>query len=182
MESYDQLILVDEDDLEIGSGEKWRIHREGRLHRAFSIMIVDSRNSMLIQKRSMVKYHSAGLWSNAVCGHPTLGETIEAAAHRRLDQEMGFDCELRRLYEFKYKATVGNEIIENEYDHVLIGRYNGIPIPDPSEIAECKWIEIAELLANMSNSPEQFTFWFVNYLSSYVKQMDISMLESYGQV
>ena len=182
MESYDQLILVDKDDLEIGSGEKWRIHREGRLHRAFSIIILDSCNNMLIQKRSMTKYHSAGLWSNAVCGHPSSGESLEAAAHRRLIQEMGFDCELQRVFEFSYQAPVGNGMIENEYDHIFAGRYDGIPIPDPSEIAAWKWIGIAELFELLSNYPDRFTYWFMNCLSNYLRRMDISLLESHSGV
>src|SRR2546423_9920022 len=129
----EQLILVDSSDREIGVGEKLETHREGRLHRAFSIFIFDGAGRLLLQKRAPTKYHSGGLWSNTACGHPRPGEETVAAAHRRLREEMGFDCELRAAFGFLYRAELRERLIEHEYDHVFVGEFRGAPAPDVAE-------------------------------------------------
>ena len=171
MASDELVILVDDNDMEIGFGGKADIHREGRLHRAFSVFIFDSQEQMLIQQRTISKYHSAGLWSNTCCGHPRPGEVIADAAHRRLQQEMGFDCELQRLFGFRYRTRVGNGLIEDEYDHVFVGHYDGIPMPDPAEVADWKWIGIANLSEALSDFPNRFTYWFRKVVDELLVQM-----------
>jgi isopentenyl-diphosphate delta-isomerase len=161
----EQLILVNENDEEIGSGEKLQVHREGRLHRAFSIFVFDSRNRILLQKRAATKYHSGGLWSNTCCGHPRPGETTELAAHRRLREEMDFDCELRLCSSFIYKAELDGELTEWEYDHILIGRYDAAPRPNRSEVEDWQWIGVEELRARIEEQPGDFTFWLKIALS-----------------
>ncbi|MGB8508916.1 MAG: isopentenyl-diphosphate Delta-isomerase [Pyrinomonadaceae bacterium] len=155
----EQLILVNERDEEIGSGEKLQVHREGRLHRAFSIFVFDSGNRLLLQKRAATKYHSGGLWSNTCCGHPRPGETTEGAAHRRLREEMNFDCELRLSSSFIYRAELGGDLTEWEYDHILIGRYDAAPRPDTSEVADWQWLDVGELRARIEEQPDEFTYW-----------------------
>ena len=100
------VVLVDENDLEIGTAEKMQVHRDGRLHRAFSVFVFGSDGSMLLQQRAAGKYHSPGLWSNTCCSHPRPGETPLAAAHRRLVEEMGFDCPLEKAFDFIYRAEL----------------------------------------------------------------------------
>src|SRR3989338_8892193 len=81
---YMDIILVDENDKELGRQEKLKVHKEGKLHRAFSVFIFNSKNELLLQKRASVKYHSAGLWTNTCCSHPKPGEKTIDAAGRRL--------------------------------------------------------------------------------------------------
>ncbi len=83
------LILVDERNRKTGEGEKLAVHREGKLHRAFSIFLFDGSGRVLLQRRSIAKYHSGGLWANTCCGHPRAGEQTLPAAHRRLGEELG---------------------------------------------------------------------------------------------
>jgi isopentenyl-diphosphate Delta-isomerase len=155
----ERLILVNERDEEVGSGEKLEVHREGRLHRAFSVFVFDSSGRLLLQKRAATKYHSGGLWSNTCCGHPRPGEPTVGAARRRLREEMNFDCELRPSTSFIYRAEVDNELTEWEYDHVLVGRYDDAPDPDASEVADWRWVGVEELRAEMDERPEEFTSW-----------------------
>lgn len=161
----EQLILVNENDEEIGSGEKLQIHREGKLHRAFSIFVFDSASRLLLQKRATAKYHSGGLWSNTCCGHPRPGETTEAAAHRRLREEMNFDCALRLCSSFIYRAELDNELTEWEYDHILVGRYSGAPHPNESEVEDWQWLSVDELRASIDEKPDDFTYWLKVVLS-----------------
>lgn len=155
----EQLILVDAQDRELGVKEKMEAHVEGALHRAFSVFIFDSEKRLLLQKRARTKYHSGGLWSNTACGHPRPGETTLAAARRRLREEMGFDCELREAFEFLYRAELDGALIEHEYDHVLVGTYEGDPAPDPSEVEGWRWVTMDELRRRLSDEPQSYSYW-----------------------
>jgi len=156
----ERVVLVNEHDEAIGIGDKTRAHLLGVLHRAFSVFVINAAGQLLMQKRALTKYHSRGLWSNTCCGHPRPEETIAEASHRRLREEMGFDSELSEVFDFVYRANLEDGFIENEYDHVLVGSFEGVPQPDPSEVAEWKWLDMATLTVDLTNHPESFTYWF----------------------
>ncbi|RLJ08892.1 MAG: isopentenyl-diphosphate delta-isomerase [Candidatus Aenigmatarchaeota archaeon] len=157
----EKVILVDEKDNEIGTEEKIKAHQNGgKLHRAFSIFIFNSQGQMLIHRRAAIKYHSPGLWTNACCSHPRPGESLKEAVHRRLKEEMGFDCELEESFSFIYKADVGNGLTEWEFDHVFTGRFDGEPEPNPKEVDDWKWMNIDELKKDIEQNPEKYTPWF----------------------
>jgi len=154
------VILVDENDNMVGTAEKMDAHINPRLHRAFSIIIFNSKDEVLIQKRALDKYHTPGLWANTCCSHPRPGEELEAAAHRRLQEEMGFDTALARVFSFIYEAKFENGVTEKEYDHVLFGRWDGTPIKNPAEVADYKWIAKNALTEDIKKNPEIYTPWF----------------------
>ncbi|MBT2375338.1 isopentenyl-diphosphate Delta-isomerase [Pseudomonas fluorescens] len=156
------LVLVDEGGNEIGRGEKLKVHQDGLLHRAFSIFIFDLGGRLLLQQRAFGKYHSGGLWTNTCCGHPRPGESTSAAAHRRLHEEMGFDCELDEVTTLVYREPVPSDdnLVEHEFDHVFVGVFNSSPSPDASEASDWKWAEIEPLLLEMETEPGKFTVWF----------------------
>jgi len=155
----DEVILVDEQDREIGTMEKLEAHRKGLLHRAFSIFVFNSRMKLLLQKRADSKYHSDGLWTNTCCSHPRPGEDVMSAARRRLEEEMGFVCEMEEIFVFQYKAELSNQLVENEIDHVLVGRYDGNPVLNPEEAADYAWISLSELIDSVRDHPEKYTYW-----------------------
>ena len=157
--AVEQLILVDAHDRELGVGEKLQTHREGVLHRAFSVFVFDRRGRLLMQKRAAAKYHSAGLWSNTACGHPRPGEATAEAARRRLREEMGFDCELREAFTFVYRAEVGGQLVEHEYDHVFVGTYDEDPAPDPAEVEDWRWMSADELRQSLRDEPHRYSRW-----------------------
>jgi isopentenyl-diphosphate delta-isomerase len=152
--------LVNKKDEEVGIEEKIKTHREGKLHRAFSIFVFNSKGELLLQKRAGTKYHSAGLWSNTCCSHPLPGEPLEKAVHRRLKEEMGFDCKLKEIFSFIYKAKLGNNIFEHEYDHVFLGKFDGEPKPNPEEVSEWRWVSLEKLKKDVEENPEKYTYWF----------------------
>lgn len=154
------LILVNEQDECIGTAEKLPVHVSGQLHRALSVFIFNSRGEMLLQQRAAGKYHSGGLWSNACCSHPMPGETTLAAAHRRLAEELGFDTELEPLNVLRYRADVGNGLIENEYDHLYIGRYDGPVAPNAEEVQDTRYLSMAAIAEWIKREPQAFTAWF----------------------
>lgn len=129
------VVLVDQEDREVGTMEKMEAHRRAKLHRAFSVFIFDSAGRMLLQQRAYAKYHSGGLWTNTCCSHPFPGESVEAAAARRLQEELGFCVPLTHAFSFVYQAAFDNGLTEYEYDHVFAGYYEGELRPDPAEIA-----------------------------------------------
>lgn len=155
----EQVILVDEADRELGSDDKLAAHRSGRLHRAFSVFVFDLRGNLLLQQRAEGKYHSAGLWSNTCCGHPRPGEATPDAAHRRLGEEMGFDCPLTPAFSFVYRAELAGGLIEHELDHVLTGRHASPPEPDPTEVSEWRRAPVAALLRDLEVNPHRYTAW-----------------------
>ena len=136
----EMVAIVDENDNEIGEEEKIKALREGKLHRAFSIFVFNSKGQMLIQKRAKEKYHSGGLWTNTCCSHPRPGEPIEKAAHRRLKEEMGFDCEIKEIFSFTYRVKFDNNLFENEYDHAFLGKFDGKPMPNSKEVFQ-GWLQ-----------------------------------------
>ncbi|MBN2422809.1 isopentenyl-diphosphate Delta-isomerase [Candidatus Woesearchaeota archaeon] len=166
-----RVILVDEHDNEIGSEEKLAAHKKAELHRAFSVCVFNSKKELLIQQRSESKYHSPGLWSNTCCSHPQPGEEVIEAAHRRLKQEFGFDCGLKELFTFIYKKDFNNGLFEHELDHVLTGKSDGVPEPNPDEIMEWKWINPEELKKDMIKNPDKYTYWFRFLLDNYFDEL-----------
>ena len=154
------VVLVDPNDSVVGVAPKLDAHRDGRLHRAVSVVLFDNHGRLLLQRRAESKYHSAGLWSNTCCGHPRPGETADDAARRRLSDELGIeDCVLTRAGEFTYFAYLEGGLVEHELDHVLIGRWNGSAAPDPSEVAETRWVDRADLLSELETRPAEYTAW-----------------------
>jgi isopentenyl-diphosphate delta-isomerase len=115
---------------------------------------------MLLQQRAAQKYHGGLLWTNACCSHPYPGEEVETAAHRRLEEELGFDTELEKAFHFTYKASVENGLTEHEYDHVFIGIYNGQVFPVKEEVADYCYQELEEIKKGLSEHPGKFTAWF----------------------
>ena len=156
-----KVVLVDKSDNQIGLMPKLEAHQKGILHRAFSIFLFNSKNQILLQKRSLIKYHSAGLWTNTCCSHPRDGEDIIDAGKRRLYEEMGIKTELKKEFEFTYKEVLGNGLTEHEFDHVLIGNFNGNPILNKDEVEDWKWMSLEEIEKDINENKEDYTVWFV---------------------
>ncbi|MGL4632585.1 MAG: isopentenyl-diphosphate Delta-isomerase [Leadbetterella sp.] len=158
--------LVNDKDEIIGHGEKLDVHIKGQLHRAFSILIFDSNRKLLLHQRAWGKYHSPGLWTNTCCGHPNEGESMDAAIHRRLQEEMGFDCELEFKFKFRYKAEFPNGLTEHEIDHVYVGVFEGEFVPNKEEVADTAWVNASEIIQEVSITPEKYTYWFREILEN----------------
>jgi len=156
----EKVVLVDENDRELGTMEKMEAHRSGTLHRAFSVLVFNSQGELLIQQRAETKYHSAGLWTNACCSHPRPEESIQLASARRLREEMGIDANPEFLYKFVYRVDLGEQLVEHELDHVLRATYDGQPQTDPAEVQDWKFVSIQDLLKDVAASPEKYTYWF----------------------
>ena len=156
----EQVILVNEQDEQVGTMEKMQAHHSGRLHRAFSVFIFDRQGRMLLQQRALEKYHSAGLWTNACCSHPRPGEITMDAARRRLKEELGFETAIKPFFKFTYKAEFENGLIEHEFDHVFVGTYEGAITPNPNEVMAHRYLTIDEIEAELKRNPTEFTAWF----------------------
>jgi len=157
----EELILVDDQDREIGARSKGECHQgDGVLHRAFSIFIFNKNDELLLQQRSSDKPLWPGYWSNTCCSHPRQGETMEQAVNRRLSQELGFEASLTFLYKFKYHAQYGAVGSEHEYCWVYYGRYDGPVDANASEIEAWRFISRSALNAELSANPEHYTPWF----------------------
>ena len=156
------LILVDDADREIGHLDRANCHAgTGVLHRAFSLLIFNGNAELLLQQRSPGKSLWPLDWSNSCCSHPRRSESMEAAIHRRLDEELGVACPLHFLFKFQYQAQYDAAGAERELCSVFIGRCNGQLKVNPAEIAAWRWISKAALQAEMAG-PEAagFTPWF----------------------
>ena len=155
-----QVILVNQRDEPIGAMEKSEAHQKGLLHRAFSIFIFNSNGQMLLQLRAMNKYHSGGLWTNACCSHPEPGEETGKAAARRLQEEMGFETPLKKIFDFIYESNVGNGLMEHEFDHVYTGEYNGPVYLNKDEASDSCFKDMHEIEDSLNSRPDEFTIWF----------------------
>jgi isopentenyl-diphosphate delta-isomerase len=156
----DNVILVDTQDNVVGYMEKLEAHRKGVLHRAFSILIFNSKGEVLLQKRSGKKYHSGGLWTNACCSHPLPDESLPDATRKRLQHEMGIDVQPHFAYKFLYKTNLDKDLIEHEYDHVFIAKYDGAPSVNSDEVEDWKFMDVVSLRLDLQQHPEAYTEWF----------------------
>ena len=161
------VIVVDEQDKEMGQVEKLLAHQLGLLHRAFSVFIFrrppeTQQIELLLQQRAANKYHSPLLWTNTCCSHPRAGEDILSAGERRLKEEMGIEAPLNNIGRFQYKAYFPNGLIENEMDYVLIGQvdFDTRIEPNPLEIHDYRWMPPTDIRDTLAAHPEQFTPWF----------------------
>ncbi|MCW3093079.1 MAG: isopentenyl-diphosphate delta-isomerase [Ferruginibacter sp.] len=154
------VILVDEMDQPVGRMEKMEVHQKALLHRAFSIFIFNGKGELLLQKRAANKYHSAGLWTNACCSHPAPGTDTLQAAVKRLQEEMGFSTPLEKAFDFIYKAPFENGLTEYEFDHVLIGTYNGKIVPNPNEVADFCFKPLEDIRNSLQSHADKYTAWF----------------------
>jgi isopentenyl-diphosphate delta-isomerase len=163
----DPVILVDADDVAVGTAGKLDAHQRGLKHRAISALVRNSKGEFLLQRRNPAKYHSGGLWTNACCSHPLPGESAADAARRRLAQEMGITCQLDPLFVFQYRTPVPGGLIENEVVHVFGGLHDGPIKPDPVEVSEWKWISFSDLTADLRARPDAYTVWFRQYIDKH---------------
>lgn len=174
----EMVVLVNEADEMIGLAEKMQAHEQGLLHRAFSVFILRKHNQkfeVLLQQRNANKYHCGALWTNTCCSHPRAGEGIQAGAERRLKEEMGMSTNLTVIDSFTYRAEFSNGLTEHEYDHVLIGYYDGKPIIfNPEEVQDCRWVTLTELQQHLIEQPEIYTPWLqpaLNIVQKYLEQI-----------
>jgi isopentenyl-diphosphate delta-isomerase len=154
------VILVDEQDNQIGLMPKMEAHEKAILHRAFSVFIFNDKNELMLQQRALHKYHSPGLWTNTCCSHQREGENNIAAGTRRLQEEMGFVVPLKETTSFIYKAPFDNGLTEHELDHILVGSYEGQPIINEDEVAAWKWMPLEAVKDDIQEHPEEYTAWF----------------------
>lgn len=172
MTATEHVVLVDQDDIPLGTAEKILAHQQGLCHRAFSVFIFRQQltTEILLQQRAFAKYHSPGLWTNTCCSHPRPNEDILQAGQRRLAEEMGIKTTLKSVGKFHYIAHFANGLIENEVDHVLIGSLVDESFQvNPEEVQNYRWINIPDLHQEIKRSPEQFTPWFMQALTLAIK-------------
>jgi isopentenyl-diphosphate delta-isomerase len=163
----EEVILVNEEDQPIGQMEKMEAHQKGLLHRAFSVLIFNSSEQVLLQKRASSKYHSGGLWTNTCCSHPRPGETVLDAANRRLMEEMGMTADLTERFHFIYKTDLDNDLVEHELDYVLVGQSDDLPKLNSDEAEDFKYIDLETLKEELKSSPENYTVWFKIIMEAY---------------
>lgn len=144
-----RVVLVGDDGAVRGETDKLDAHQPpGSLHLAFSVFLYRSDGRLLLQRRSASKYHFPLYWANACCSHPGPGEPVVASAERRVLEELGLDCALQPAGTFVYRATCpASGLVEHELDHVLVGRTDRDPVPDPAEVAETRWVLPADVAA-----------------------------------
>jgi len=172
----EKLILVDERNHAVGTDGKDLIHRNGLLHRAFSIFLADAQGQIVLQQRNRQKYHSGGLWANTCCGHPRPGERTVSAARRRLHEELGVTATLSFGFFSRYRADLDHGMRENEYVYVFFGRLSGEARPDPAEVAAVQSLPLDEIKRRIGKDPQAFTYWlrhyFDNHLADIARQVD----------
>lgn len=164
----EKVILVDTEDREVGVMEKMQAHREAKLHRAFSVFLMNDKGEVLLQQRAVDKYHCGGMWTNACCSHPRAGEALQDAVDRRLQEEMGIACDTKWVYSFVYKADVGQGLFEHEFDHVFFGKFSVEPKPDESEVSDWKYVAIDDLKRDVVVNPTKYTPWFKIILAEVI--------------
>ena len=170
----EQVILVNENDEQIGTMPKMEAHEKAVLHRAFSVFIFNDNHELMLQQRAKHKYHSPLLWTNTCCSHQRVGETNIEAGKRRLQEEMGFTVDLKETTSFIYKAPFDNGLTEHEFDHVMVGYYNGEPIINSEEVESWKWMTLDAIKVDMTLHPQNYTAWFKIIFDKFYEFINIT--------
>ena len=169
------VILVDENDHEIGIAKKLEAHQKALCHRAFSVFLLKYTSEgvrLLLQQRNPNKYHCGGLWTNTCCSHPYPGELTEVAAKRRLQEEMGIVADVEFIAKFHYIAAFENGLTENEVDHVFIARFKAQDFTvNSEEVSDYQWVLLEELLMKVQAQPAQYTPWLLQSLQLVLKYL-----------
>jgi len=153
--------------------EKLEAHRRGLLHKAVSVFVLHG-TEVLIQRRAMAKYHTPGLWANTCCTHPYAGELPKDCAARRLSQELGLSgLTLEHRDQITYRADVGQGLIEHERVDIFVARVarRVTPRPNPDEVMETAWVDMAELAQRTRRRPDAYTPWLCIYMDQYSAQI-----------
>ena len=154
------LILVDEEDREIGHASKADAHAgKGILHRAFSVFVFNRAGEVLLQQRAASKPLWPGYWSNSCCSHPRGGEDMDSAIQRRLREELGFACALEFLFKFQYHAEFGEAGSERELCWVYVGVSDDPVQVNATEVAAWRFVRPEALDREIALAPERFTPW-----------------------
>ncbi|TJY36359.1 isopentenyl-diphosphate Delta-isomerase [Pontimicrobium aquaticum] len=169
----EQVILVNENDEQIGLMPKMEAHEKALLHRAFSVFIFNNKNELMLQQRALSKYHSPGLWTNTCCSHQREGESNIDAGKRRLQEEMGFVTELKETTSFIYKAPFDNGLTEHELDHIMVGHYNDKPSINKDEVESWKWMNLDDVKVDMVMHPEHYTAWFKIIFDKFYEHINL---------
>ncbi len=169
----EQVILVNENDEQIGLMPKMEAHEKGVLHRAFSVFIFNDKNELMLQQRALEKYHSPGLWTNTCCSHQRNGETSLQAGVRRLEEEMGFVTTLKETTSFIYKAPFDNGLTEHELDHILVGHFDEDPKINEDEVASWKWMPLEEVKTDIEENPQLYTAWFKIIFDKFYQHLSL---------
>ncbi|ADV49682.1 isopentenyl-diphosphate Delta-isomerase [Cellulophaga sp. E16_2] len=156
----EHVILVNQSDEQIGTMPKMEAHEKAVLHRAFSVFVMNKKGETMLQQRAAHKYHSPLLWTNTCCSHQRVGETNIEAGKRRLQEEMGFETDLKELFSFIYKAPFDNGLTEHELDHVMVGYFDNPPEINPEEVADWKWMLPEDVKNDIAANPDHYTAWF----------------------
>jgi len=167
----EKVILVNEKDDQLGLMGKMEAHQKAVLHRAFSVFVFNQKGELLLQQRAHDKYHSPGLWTNTCCSHQRDGESNLVAGKRRLEEEMGFSCDLEELFWFVYKASFDNGLTEHELDHVMIGYFDEDPKINKDEAASFKWMLLEDVKSDIEMHPELYTEWFKIIFKEYHQRL-----------
>lgn len=182
IENAEKVVLVDENDIVLGTEDKIKAHELALLHRAFSVFIYRRKEGaieILLQQRHKNKYHCGGLWTNTCCSHPRLGEDVLDAANRRLKEEMAMELPLRKIGSFCYKAVFPNGLTEHEFDHVFIGEYKTNEIKsiefNKNEVQACRWIKVEELMEELSQFPLKYTPWLKPALAFVLEDLSCNL-------
>lgn len=162
------VVLLDAQHRPAGSRLKSEVHgADTPLHLAFSVYVFDGAGRFLVTRRALGKPTWGGVWTNSCCGHPQPGESVEEAARRRLDQELGLRMGSMTLAlpDFSYRAVSPEGIVEHEVCPVFTARVGGDPapepVPDPSEVAQWRWVDWTDFRTAVARAPWAFSPWSV---------------------
>ncbi|MGI0046611.1 MAG: isopentenyl-diphosphate Delta-isomerase [Nitrosotalea sp.] len=179
------LILVDSNDNQVGTEEKVKCHLpNGKLHRAFTILLFNNEGKLLLTQRSKSKMLWPGDWDGTVASHPRQSETYVSSAERRLPEELGINCKLDYLFKFEYHVPYKDIGSENEVCGTLIGIIDNdldkIKLVE-DEISAIKLVTLDELLSEIDKSPQIFCPWMLVALY-FLSESENNVTESHKRI
>lgn len=150
------IVYVDENDNEIGSGTIDNALQRGIIRRVSRVILTNDVGNVLLQKRSATILSYPNFWNDSASGHVDVGETYREAALRETKEEMGVEgVELAEIGTF-YGEEQEAALVRKAFNTVFTGVYNKDPVIDPYEVSEFAWVTKEALRARLEKSPHEF--------------------------
>jgi isopentenyldiphosphate isomerase len=157
----EQILEVDAQDIPIGLRTIEDFHIHNILHRSSALLLFNSNNELLLQKRTMTKKWFPGLFDYTVSG--TLrNESYEEGMTREIKEELG--KELPFSFLFKILPSEKND----KAFHSIFKAVSNEPIIYKSDETEYfQWYSLAEIEKDIEQNPQNYTPQLLIGLNKY---------------
>lgn len=179
---YPPVVIVNENDEEIGSAMLAEAWQKGLYHRIVAIFVEDDQGRMLLQLRSPRVGYYPNCWDQAAGGHVDEGHGYDQAAATELAEELGIPSgtALTTLETLRTNEELSDGRIVNRFERVYLAHLpHDIELkPEPEEVSKLQWFTPSELKVEVARDPQAFTPGLLRALDKHFPAFSANIVET----